>query len=50
MQHSIPYTPQKNVVANRKNITLKEMATWMMEDKNFPPKFLAEDINYASYI
>ena len=27
MHHSIPYTPQQNGVAERKNISLKEMAT-----------------------
>ena len=50
MQHPIPYTPQQNGVANRKNRSLKEMATCMMESKDFPPKFWAEAINYASYI
>ena len=39
MQHSIPYTPQQNGVAKRKNRSLKEMATCMMEAKTFPPKF-----------
>ena len=33
MQHSIPYTPQENGVAGRKNRSLKEMATCMMEAK-----------------
>ena len=42
MQHSIPYTPQQHGVAERKNISLKEMATCMMEAKNLPPKFWAE--------
>ena len=50
MQHSIPYTPQQNGVAERKNRSLKEMVTCMMEDKNLPPKFHAEAINCASYI
>ena len=50
MQHSIPYTPQQNGVAERKNISLKEMATCMMEAKNFPPKFWAKDINCVAYI
>ena len=49
MQHSIPYTPQQNGVAERKNISLKEMATCMMEAKKFPPKFWAKAINCASY-
>ena len=27
MEHSVPYTPQQNGVAERKNISLKEMVT-----------------------
>ena len=50
MHHSIPYTPQQNGVAKRKNRSLKEMETCMMEAKNFPPKFWAKSINCASYI
>ena len=50
MQHSIPYTLQQNGVAGRKNRSLKEMETCMMEDKTFPTKFWAEAINCASYI
>ena len=51
MQHSIPYnTPQQNGLAERKNISLKEMATCMMEAKYLPPKFWANSINCAFYI
>ena len=50
MQHSIPYTPQQNGVAERKNRSLKEMATCMMEAKTLPPKFWDEAINYEVYI
>ena len=50
MQHSTPYTPQQNGVAKRKNMSLKEMATCMIEAKNFPPKFQDEAIKCASYI
>ena len=50
MQHSIPYTPQQNGVAERKNRSLKEMATCMLEAKTLPPKFWTEAINYAYYI
>ena len=50
MQHLIPYTPQQNGVAKRKNRSLKEMATCMMEAKTFPPKYWAEAIKCAAYI
>ena len=50
MQHSVPHTPQQNGVAERKNRSLKEMATCMMEANTLPPKFWAEAINCASYI
>ena len=50
MQHSIPYTPQQNGVPERKNGSLKDTATCMMEAKTLPPNFWAEDINCASYI
>ena len=50
MHHSIPYTPQQNGVAERKNKSLKEMETCMMEDKALPPKFWADAIKCASYI
>ena len=50
MQHSIPYTPQKNGVAERKNRSLKEMETCMMKAKNLPPNFWDEAIKCASYI
>ena len=47
MQHSIPYIPQQNGVAERKNRSLKDMATCMMEAKTLTPKFLSEAIKYA---
>ena len=50
MQHSIPYTPQQNGVADRKNKSLKEMATCMLEAKYFPPMFWVKAINYKTYI
>ena len=50
IQHSIPYTSQHNGVAERKNRSLKEMATCMMEAKNFPTNFWAEAINCIAYI
>ena len=33
VQHSIPYTPQQNGVAERKNRSRKEMTTCMLESK-----------------
>ena len=50
MQHYIPYTPQWNRVAKRKNRSLKEMYTCMMASNTFPPNFWAEAINCDSYI
>jgi transposase InsO family protein len=50
LQHTIPYTPQQNGLAERKNRTLKEMANCMLKARALPPKLWVEDINYASYI
>ena len=33
MQHIVPYTPQQNGLAERKNRTLKEMANSMLQSK-----------------
>ena len=48
MHHSIPYTPQRNGVAERKNRSLKEMATCMMEAKTFPTKVLGRSYKMCS--
>ena len=37
MEHSVPYTPQHNGVAKRKNRSLKEIATCILQAKNIPP-------------
>ena len=50
MQHYILYTPQQNDVAERNYRSLKEMETFMMDSKNFPPKFWDEEINCVAYI
>ena len=49
-QHSVPYTPTQNGVAERKNRTLKEMANCMIQSKNLPSNFWAEAVNCANYI
>ena len=33
IEHSVPYTPQQNGVAKRKNRSLMEMTTYMLESK-----------------
>ena len=50
MEHSVPYTPQQNGVAERKNKSLKEMATCLLHGKNLPPSLWVEAVNYASYL
>ena len=50
MQHYIPYTPQQNRIDERKNRSLKDMATYMMKSKDLPPNFWVEVIKYESYI
>ena len=50
MEHSIPYTPQQNGVAKRKNRSLKEMATCLLHGKHLPPFLWAEAVNCASYL
>ena len=46
----MPYTPQHNGVAKRKNRYLKEMATCMMEEKDLNPKIGDEAIYCAAYV
>ena len=50
MQHSTPYTPQQNGVAERKNRSLKEMETCMIEVREINPKIWDESISYAAHI
>ena len=50
MQHIVPYTPQQNGVAERKNHTLKEMANCMLQSKGLSLNYWAEAINCENYI
>jgi transposase InsO family protein len=50
MKHIVPYTPQQNGVAERKNRTLKEMANCMIQSKGLSLKYWAKAINCANYI
>ena len=50
MQHTVPYTPQQNDVAEKKNHILKKMANCMLQSKGFNLNFWAEAINCANYI
>jgi hypothetical protein len=50
MHHTVPYTPQKNGVVERKKHTLKEMANCMIQSKGLNLKYWVEAINYANYI
>jgi hypothetical protein len=50
LQHTVPYTPQQNGVAERKNQSLKEMENCMLQSKSLDPKIWAEDIHCEAYI
>ena len=50
MQHSTPYTPQQNGVAKRKNRSLKDMATCMIEERDISPKIWVETISCDAHI
>jgi transposase InsO family protein len=50
LQHIVPYTLQQNGVAERKNRSLKEMASCMLHARSLPSKIWDEALNYANYI
>ena len=50
MEHSVPYTPQQNGVAEKKNRSLKEMETWLLHAKNLPPSLWEEYVHCALYL
>ncbi|WVZ97090.1 LOW QUALITY PROTEIN: hypothetical protein U9M48_042651 [Paspalum notatum var. saurae] len=49
-QFSSPYTPPQNVVVERRNRTLVEMARTMLDEHRTPRSFWAEVVNTACYI
>ena len=50
IQHSIPYTPQQNGVVERKNCSLKEMTTCMLEAKGLDENLWVEAMNVTTHI
>jgi transposase InsO family protein len=48
LQHTVPHTPQQNEVADRKNRSLKEMASCMLHEKSLPSKLWAKTLNCAN--
>jgi hypothetical protein len=46
----VPYTLQQNIVVEKKNRSLKEMASCMLHAKSLPHRLWAEALNYATYI
>ena len=50
IQHSIPYTPQQNGVAERKSLSLKEMTTCMLEAKGLDANLWDEAMNVFAHI
>ena len=49
-QKTVPYTPQQNGVAERKNITLVEMARCKLYSKGLHKKIWVEAISCAKFI
>ncbi|XP_069145588.1 uncharacterized protein [Solanum lycopersicum] len=47
---TIPYLPQQNGVAERKNRTILNMARCMLKAKHLPKDFWAEDVSCAIYL
>jgi transposase InsO family protein len=49
-QFTVPYTPQQNGVAERKNRYLTEMTRAMLIDSKLPNKYWGEAVNTANYL
>ena len=50
IHHSVPYTPQHNGVAERKNRFLKEITTCMLESKKLAENLWDEAMHAATHI
>ena len=50
MEHAVPYTPQQNGVAERKNISLKELETCLLHFKHLPLSLWDEAVKCALYL
>ena len=50
LQHIVMYTPQQNIEAKRKNWSLREMVSYMLNSRFLPFKFWVQVINYAMHI
>ena len=48
IQHTVPYTPQQNGVAENKNRALKDMTTCMLESKDLDANIWVEAMNVAA--
>ena len=49
-QLTVSYSPQQNVVSERKNRTVMEMARCLMVKKKLPKKFWAEAVHISLYL
>nr|GEU58664.1 putative ribonuclease H-like domain-containing protein [Tanacetum cinerariifolium] len=49
-EYSVARTPQQNVIAERRNMTLIEAARTMLVDSKLPTTFWAEAVNTAFYV